>query len=157
MALRNRLARLRPALAPVTLVMLTACLMAPATPASAGDVNFKQGRQVGLVTVTSVDGVKRPVEFAIDDKGNMWEFDRLGSFWTRTNRGTPTKANGDRIEIRAGAGVMGVDRGVRAYVVGDDGNLWEFRNDGRSVGWTKLARPQNSGGAAGRHRYRCGR
>ncbi|MFE7765921.1 hypothetical protein [Streptomyces sp. NPDC057438] len=144
MALRNRMARLRPALAPVTLAMLTACLMAPA-PASAGDVNFKQGRQVGLATVTSEDGVRRPVEFAIDDSGDMWEFDRLGSYWTRTNRGTPTKANGDRIDIRAGAGVMGVDRGVRAYVVAEDGNLWEFQHDGRSSGWTKLARPQGSG------------
>ncbi|MFJ1670449.1 hypothetical protein ACIOK4_29430 [Streptomyces bottropensis] len=145
MALRNRVARLRPALAPVTLALLTACLMAPTAPASAGDVDFKQGRQVGLATVTSVDGVKRPVEFAIDDSGAMWEFDRSGSFWTRTNRGTPTKANGERIDIRAGAGAVGVGRGVRAYAVAYDGNLWEFKHDGESVGWTKLPRPTDSG------------
>ncbi|SPF04816.1 hypothetical protein [Streptomyces sp. MA5143a] len=139
MALRNRTARLRPALAPATLAMLTACLMAPAPTASADDVNFTDGRQVGLATVVSVDGVKRPVEFVVDDDGSLWEFERLGSYWTRTNRGTPAN-----VAIVAGAGAVGVDQGVRAYVVGDDGNLWQFRHDGASYGWTKLVRPQGS-------------
>ena len=141
MPFRNRVGRLRPALVPATLAVLTACLVTPSTPASAGDVNFT--KQVGLATVTGNDGAKRPVEFAVDTDGNMWEFERIGSDWVRTNRGAPAQG-GDRTQIEAGAGAMGVRQGVRAYVVGKDGNLWEFRHEGEDIGWARLRRPGNA-------------
>jgi hypothetical protein len=127
------------------LAVLTACLAAPSTPASAGsDVDFEQ--QVGLATVVDAGGTKRPVEFAVDSRGKMWEFEQSGSGWTKSYRGTPSMKNGGpSTEIRAGAGAVGVWHGVRAYVIGQDGHLWEFVHDGADVSWSKFARPHGAG------------
>ncbi|MDX2524700.1 hypothetical protein ACSCB1_02590 [Streptomyces europaeiscabiei] len=139
MTIRTRNGRRHPALVPATLAVLTACFVAPSAPASAdADPDFV--KQVGLATVTDGGGNKRPAEFAVDSEGRMWEFEKSGSGWLKKNRGIPSRGV-TSTQIRSGAGALGVNQGARAYVVGEDGYLWEFLHDGEDTGWARLPRP----------------
>lgn len=83
----------------------------------------------------------RPHAFFINSSGSLFSRDWTGSVWQSTDHGYPPGTSGNVRGIGTLAVASGNNQFPYAFVIANDGNLWNRRWDGSSWLWENLGAP----------------